>query len=105
MPRTARFKSQDSAFYHVFNRVAGMPDYFPFKHPRVARKFTTLFEHFVRLYCCRLAAFELMGNHYHCVLFFERFRQLDRSELRRRAEHRFGPSWKLKTHRWKDSDW
>lgn len=105
MPRTARYKSQDAAFYHLYDRVAGGPKYFPFKRRIVARKFISLFEHFVRLYCCRLASLELMDNHYHSVVYFEQFRKLDREELHRRARLRFGRRWKLKTRHWDDSRW
>ncbi len=105
MPRTARYKSRDAAFYHLYDRVAGDPKYFPFRERSVARKFVAMFEHFVRLYCCRLASFELMGNHYHSVVHFEQFRKLDGKELRRRARLRFGRRWKLKTRRWDDSGW
>jgi hypothetical protein len=46
-----------------------------------------------------------MGNHYHCVVYFESFRKLDRDELERRARMRFGRRWKLKTLHWSRIQW
>jgi hypothetical protein len=71
----------------------------------VARKFLSIFEQYLKLYFCELAAFELMWNHFHAVLFFEQFRRLCRGELEDRARLRFGRLWKIKTRSWKDSDW
>jgi len=87
------------------NRVAGHPRYFPFHRRRVARKFLSLFEFYLRLYFCRLASFQLMGNHYHAVVHFEQFHPLDRCELQRRARLRFGRRWQLKTRHWSPAQW
>ena len=105
MPRLPRHKSHESTFYHLLNRVAGKPGYFPLHRRRVARRFLRLFEYYLRLYFCRLASFELMGNHYHCVVYFEQFCELDKSELQRCAQLRFGKRWKLKTRHWCQFQW
>jgi REP element-mobilizing transposase RayT len=105
MPRSPRHKSSHSTFYHLLNRVAGDPAYFPFRKPSVARRFLSFFEFYLRLYFCRLASFELMGNHYHSVVHFEQFRTLDREQLEDRARLRFGRRWKLKTRHWKPAQW
>lgn len=105
MARSARHKSQDSTFYHLLNRVAGSPKFFPFHRRAAARKFLALFEFYLRLYFCRLASFQLMGNHYHSVVYFERFRRLERRQLEQRARWRFGLRWKLKTRHWSVSQW
>ena len=105
MPRLPRHKSKEPAFYHLYNRVAGDPKYFPFRKRRVARKFLSIFEQYLKLYSCSLASFELMWNHFHAVLLFEEFRNLSRGELEERARLRFGRLWKLKTRSWNDSDW
>jgi hypothetical protein len=105
MPRLARHKSQTSAFYHLYNRVAGDPQYFPFQKRSHARKFLSLFEFYLRLYSCRLAAFELMGNHYHSVVYFEPFHDLSRAELEQRARLRFGPLWRRTTQHWNAARW
>lgn len=105
MPRRARQKSEQGAFYHLLNRVAGDPSYFPFHHRGVARKFLSLFQFYLRLYCCRLASFQLMGNHYHSVVHFEAWRPLTAEELQQRARLRFGRLWRQKTRSWNASHW
>ncbi|HUV12372.1 MAG TPA: hypothetical protein VMY18_01950 [Acidobacteriota bacterium] len=105
MPRSTRHKSSEPAFYHLFNRVAGDPKYFPFRKRAVARKFLSLFERYLELYFCSLASFELMWNHFHSVVFFEAYRELHRHELHHRARLRFGRLWRLKTRHWDESHW
>ena len=105
MPRTARHKSQEATFYHLINRVAGNPRYFPFNKAAVASRFMSVFDFYLDLYFCRLAAFQLMGNHYHAVVHFEAFRQLGHEELRHRAKKRFGRLWKQQTRHWTQSRW
>jgi len=105
MPRLPRHKSEEATFYHLLSRVAGDPEDFPLHKRRAARKFLSLFEFYLRLYVCRLAGFQLMGNHYHAVVYFEQFRSLGAEELKRRARHRFGKLWRLKTRHWEASDW
>ncbi len=105
MPRPNRHKSPDAAHYHLFNRAGGPPDYFPFRDPAVARKFWQLFEFYLQVYCCRLIAFELMGNHFHAIVFFQQLIWLGMQELRRRAQLRWGKRWKRETANWQAEDW
>lgn len=105
MPRTARHKAETSTFYHLLNRVAGEPSYLPFDDPPAARRFLALFEFYLRLYFCRLASFQLMGNHYHAVVYFEQFRPLNSQELQRRARLRFGRLWSTRTQHWSAEQW
>lgn len=105
MPRTRRHKSQQSTFYHLYNRVAGDPNDYPFTDPVAAQQFLALCETYLDLYFCCLAAFELMGNHYHLVVFVEQFRALSWRELKQRARLRFGPLWRWRTRHWNRSRW
>jgi hypothetical protein len=105
MPRLPRHKNPDATFYHLLNRVAGDPADFPLRKGSAARRFLYLFEFYLRLYCCRLAAFQLMGNHYHSVVYFEQFRVFERAELEARARLRFGCRWRVRTRHWSPSDW
>jgi len=105
MARQARQKSEQAAFYHLFNRAAGDPRDLPFDRGGNARRFLSIFEFYLRLYCCRLASFQLMGNHYHCVVQFEGFRPLSREELEAKARLRFGRRWRLETRHWDASRW
>ena len=105
MPRFPRHKSPSATFYHLTNRVGGKPTDFPFNKRRVARRFLHLFEFYLRLYFCRLASFQLMGNHYHSIVHFQEFRHLDRQELECKAKLRFGRRWQLRTRHWNSSRW
>ena len=105
MPRQPRQKSEQAAFYHLCNRVAGEPGNFPFDQRCNARRFLSLFEFYLKLYFCRMASFTLMGNHYHCVVHFESPRLLSREQLAERARLRFGRLWRLKTRHWRRTHW
>jgi len=52
-----------------------------------------------------MASFELMGNHYHCVIHFPQARELSREELEERARLRFGRVWRLRTQFWNSFRW
>ena len=105
MARQARQKSEQAAFYHLFNRAAGDPRDLPFDRGANARRFLSIFEFYLGLYCCRLASFQLMGNHYHCVVQFEGFRPLSREQLEEKARLRFGRRRRLRTRHWDASRW
>ena len=76
MARSARHKSTEAAFYHLTNRVAGRTDWFPFKNDQARRKLLDMMLFYVNVYRCRLAAFEIMGNHFHFVVHFEKPRKV-----------------------------
>ena len=81
MPRAARHKSSEAAFYHLTNRVAGKSDWFPLKNHQAGRKLLDMMLFYVHVYRCRLAAFQIIGNHFHFVIHFEKPRPLSRDEL------------------------
>jgi len=103
--RPARHKSKSAACYHLLNHAAGDSDYLPFEDPIVAAKFEAFFDFYLELYFCERSGHCLMGNHYHAIVHFEEYRELDRKELVRRAKWRFGRRFKSETRHWKDSDW
>ena len=105
MARTARHKSPDAAFYHVTNRVAGSPDWFPFKDPQARQKLLDMILFYVDAYRCRLAAFQIMGNHYHFIVHFEKPRPLSRQELMESAHKLYGRKAEEYTADWTDGDW
>ena len=93
MARTARHKSTEAAYYHLTNRVAGDPDWFPFEDRQARRKLLDMMLFYINVYRCRLAAFQIMDNHYHLIVHFEKPRPLSRQELmkwRRQALRRKG---------------
>ena len=95
----------EGGFFHVFNRVAGAPRYFPFRRPRVRRKFIRWLRYCLRSCCIDCAGFVLMGNHYHLVVQVYEFRALPLSELQAYAKARWGRRWKLRTRNWSESHW
>ena len=95
----------EGGFFHVFNRVAGSPDYFPFQQPRVRRKFMGWLRYCLRISCVRCAGQMLMGNHYHLVVHVPEFRALSRRKLLPYAQARWGRRWKRRTRNWTDQRW
>ena len=96
----------DAPAQHVWNRVAGPPDYYPFGRRPARSKFLELLERYRRVYCLRLCAALLMGNHFHLVLDCPPFRPLPRSQLLQRACLLWGPKKAtLKTAHWDDRQW
>ena len=92
MARLARehIVTPQGGFFHVFNRVAGASRYFPFRKPRVRRKFIRWLRYRLRCFCIDCAGFVLMGNHYHLVVQVPEFRQLSMSQLQGYAQARWG---------------
>lgn len=65
--RRLRF-DESGCYYHIFNRVAGMPDDYPFGD--VEKEFMfTLINCLSKFYLIEVVAFVAMGNHYHAVLY------------------------------------
>jgi len=86
MARMARFKLEDVAcWYHLTARVASRSGEYPLEDPGCKRKLMGLLKHYAQRYACRLAAFCVMGNHWHVVMLFEKPRKLSTAELWRRA--------------------
>ena len=105
MARVARHKSPEAAVYHLTNRVAGWTDWFPFENRQACRKLLNMMLFYVNVYRCRLAAFQIMGNHFHFIVHFEKPRQLSRQQLKASARQLYGRQAKLKTALWTDSQW
>ncbi len=105
MPRTARHKSSEAAYYHLTNRVAGSSDWFPFEDPEAGQKLLDMMLFYVNVYRCRLAAFQIMGNHFHFIVHFEKPRSLSRKELMESAHKLYGRKAEVKTEDWTDAQW
>lgn len=95
----------EGGFFHVFNRVAGASRYFPFRRPRVRRKFIRWLRYCLRSFCIDCAGFVLMGNHYHLVVQVPEFREIPLKELQLYAQARWGRRWRLRTRNWNDARW
>ncbi len=105
MARTARHKSTEAAFYHLTNRVAGRADWFPFEDHQARSKLLDMMLFYVDAYRCRLAAFQIMGNHFHFIVHFEKPRTLSREELKESAHKLYGRQAEEKTDGWTDAQW
>ena len=105
MARAARHKSTEAAFYHLTNRVAGRADWFPFKNDQARHKLLDMMLFYVNAYRCRLAAFQIMGNHFHFVVHFEKPRALSRDELMDSAHKLYGRQAEKKTADWTVAQW
>ena len=105
MARAARHKSTEAAFYHLTNRVAGRSDWFPFKNDQARHKLLDMMLFYVNAYRCRLAAFQIMGNHFHFVVHFEKPRALSRDELMDSAHKLYGRQAEKKTADWTVAQW
>ncbi|MFB3906369.1 MAG: transposase [Acidobacteriota bacterium] len=106
MPRLPRLKPRDrDQSYHLYNRLAGEPDSYPLQQPGAREKFLELLIFYAGIYFCRLAAFALMGNHYHLLAQFLAFRILTRVELRRIAEQLYRDRWFKPYLFWGASEW
>ncbi len=87
MPRLPRLKPEGrDQSYHLFNRLAGEPDFYPLQQRGAREKFLEILLFYADIYFCLIAAFAIMGNHYHALVQFDAFRILTRVELRRIAE-------------------
>ncbi len=102
LSRTARHKSSETATYHLMNRVAGSPRFFPLQSPLAQRKLTETIRFYVSAYRYRMIAFEVLNNHYHLIVRFKKFRELTRLQLEEAADGMYGKRWKTKTKSW---DW
>jgi putative transposase len=86
MARMRRLKVTDGeGWYHVYSRAACEKGVYPLEKEICRRKFVSLMQYYGRAYCCDIAAFCVMGNHYHMVLKFAVARKLSKEELWRRA--------------------
>jgi len=88
MARLPRLKIEnDTGWYHLCARVAGWLDWLPFDEDPMAREqLLRTLRKYLQVYFCQAAGFSLMGNHYHLVVRFSKFRPLSSQQLYRRAQ-------------------
>ncbi len=107
MARMARIKFTDrDAWYHLHCRVAGHRGEFPLSNPAPTRRLIETIKHFSRIYFCDVAAFCVMGNHYHLVVRFEGEHPVDRKDLRARTRIMYpGMTAQVHVDLWSDEQW
>lgn len=67
--RLPRIKPTDcDTWHHCYNRIAGVPNELPFG-PTEKEEFVRLLHRLAKLYCIRIAAYQVMSNHFHLLLF------------------------------------
>ncbi len=107
MPRIGRMKfPEEDAWYHLYSRVAAFKGEYPLAEAVPMRRLIAMIRHYSAIYFCEVAAFCVMGNHYHLVVKFDRPRAVDREELRARSRLMY-PSELLQRQidLWTDEDW
>ena len=107
MARMARVKFTDrDAWYHLHCRISGHRGEFPLCNPAPTRRLIETIEHFSRIYFCDVAAFSVMGNHYHLVVRFEGERSVDREQLRARTRIMYpGIAAQSQVDLWSEQQW
>jgi REP element-mobilizing transposase RayT len=103
----ARIKFTDrEAWYHLHCRVSARRGEFPLADSASTRRLIETIEHFSPVYFCDVAAFTVMGNHYHLVVKFDGERGVDREELRARTRIMY-PSMaaQAQINDWSDEQW
>jgi REP element-mobilizing transposase RayT len=107
MARVARLKySEQDAWYHLHSRIAGREGEFPLSEAVPTRRLIETIEHFSRVYFCEVAAFSVMGNHYHLVVKFDGRRMVSREELRARTRIMYPSKMsQLQVDAWSDEQW
>jgi len=94
------------AWYHVHSRIAGRRGEFVLSEPASTRRLISILEHYSGIYFCQVAAFAVMGNHYHLVVKLEAPRPVSRGELEARARVMYpGSSYDLRVGGWTNEDW
>src|SRR5687767_6530772 len=67
--RLPRLKPEDvDTFHHCYNRVAGIPGYFPFGDVE-KEQFTRILRKMSELYVVRVFAYQIMSNHVHLIVW------------------------------------
>jgi putative transposase len=100
-----RLKVTDGeGWYHVYSRAACERGVYPLENELCRRHFITLLKYYSRAYFCDIAAFCIMGNHYHLVVKFDVSRKLTQEALWQRALMLY-PRSKKYLKQWDQKKW
>jgi putative transposase len=107
MTRLGRLKLDDSdAWYHLYSRIAAFKGDYSLSDDLAMRRLIQTIEHYSEIYFCDVAAFCVMGNHYHLVARFEQLRPTSRDELRARARMMYPRRTSRRViDGWSEEDW
>jgi len=105
MARRTRMKLEEAeAWYHIHARTAGCKGEFPLDDKSCREELIALLRRYGFLYQCDIAAFCVMGNHYHAVVRFDEFKTLSRGRLMNIALG-FYPDSREMLDLWTDEEW
>ena len=86
--------------------MARYKKYYPLAEPELQHKMIEILRHFSAAYCCTLACYCVMGNHWHSVMKFEGPREMNNEELLDRAALLYpGEAGRLLLAGWNDEQW
>lgn len=107
MARIGRVKFNESdAWYHLCSRVAAHKGVYPLSEPAPMRRLIQIIEHYSAIYFCEVAAFCVMGNHYHLITKFDVLRSASRDELRARTRLMYpSRASQAEIDLWSDEKW
>ena len=107
MPRVGRIKfNENDAWYHLYSRIAAHKGEYPLSEPAPMRRLIQIIEHFSAIYFCEVAAFCVMGNHYHLVVKIDALREVRREELRARSRLMYpSRASQIQIDCWSDGEW
>lgn len=105
MPRLPRLKASGTeAWYHIYASAAAQRGVYPLEPAACRRELTRLIEHYTAIYFCDVAAFCVLGNHYHMVVRFEKKRKLTEAERWKRALRMY-PRSERRLSAWTQERW
>lgn len=107
MPRLGRLKFEDTdAWYHLYSRIAAFKGDYPLSEAVPMRRLIQTIEHYSSIYFCDVAAFCIMGNHYHLIAKFDRPRHVSREDLRSRTRLMYPSRASQQViDAWSEEDW
>lgn len=107
MPRAGRLKfPETNAWYHLYSRIAAHKGVYPLSDPAPMRWLIQIIEHFSTIYFCEVAAFCVMGNHYHLIVKIDALRPVSRKELRKRTRLMYpSRAAQAEVDLWSDERW
>jgi putative transposase len=105
MARRPRFlNTGQAAWYHIQCRTIGGENDFPLNVDDHRQHLLEMIKHYARTYSCQIAAFCIMGNHYHLVIHFDVYKEFTNKELSNRAQILYENSQTSLTY-WDASKW
>lgn len=102
MPRGIELDQE--GVYHLRAQAAGPKGYYPLQEEENARELTRIIRHYVGLYFCQAAGFEIMGSHYHLPVRFEPYRELAPQELLELAQRFYSGAYRP-YQGWGEKEW